>query len=79
MKVIQIELRSEDCRECPCMDKAKNEEGETYYICPAFRRTLNVKVNKVGIVTGVIRCKECKQVEVEVPDEQKTAEETVQE
>ena len=79
MKAIQIELRSEDCRDCPCMDKTKNDAGEVYYLCPAFYRTLNIKVNGVGGITEVLRCEECKQAEVEVSDEQKTAEKTIQE
>ncbi len=79
MKAIQIELRSEDCRDCPCMDKTKNDAGEVYYLCPAFHRTLNIKVNGVGGVIGVKRCEECNASEVEVADEQKAAEETVQE
>ncbi len=66
MTKIAIEVR-DDCRKCPCFIKAEAKVGpdeNTFFLCRAFSRILEIGVNGYGKVTEVSRCAECKAAEV---------------
>lgn len=66
MAKLVIEVR-DDCRKCPCFIKAEAKIGpdeNTFYLCRAFSRILEIGVNSYGKVLEVSRCAECEAAEV---------------